>query len=90
MNARSSRTRRLSASQLRMLRRLARGSELAPGGQPHSGREASAWYRTLKVLVRNGLASRAGNLYARQSCEAAITDLGRARLACCESSEVAS
>lgn len=70
-------TPRLSRPQQAMLARLGNtGEELTPGGTRDSGRDASAWHRTLAVLVRLGLASRAsGSVVAR------ITPQGRAWLA---------
>lgn len=65
---------KLTGPQLAMLRRLAQGPEMTPGGTPDSGRQASAWHRTLDVLVRRGLATRTTN---GCTAHATITDAGR-------------
>ncbi len=68
----------LTASQYDMLRRLADAPEMTPGGTPDSGRHASAWHRTLDVLVRRGLATRTSH---GRAAHASITPEGRAMLA---------
>ncbi len=71
----------LSTAQLLMLARLAEAprGENVPGGQAQSGRDASAWHRTLAVLVRLRLATRHFN--GPGSGWALITPAGRALLA---------
>lgn len=55
-------TKKLSTQQIAALRRLAtKGPEQTPGGSPTSGREASAWHRTMSSLVRRGLALKTRN-----------------------------
>lgn len=50
------RFRRLSPAQQTFLQALDEfGVSVPPGGQPDSGRHASAWYRTARSLVRLGL-----------------------------------
>ena len=46
---------RLTESQARMLATLASGDTLPPYGRSDSGRQASAWWRTVRSLWRQGL-----------------------------------
>jgi hypothetical protein len=55
---------RLSRQQEAMLYRLkgwGPGAEMSPGGYRTAGRDASAWHRTVAVLVRLGLVTRTSN-----------------------------
>jgi hypothetical protein len=61
---------KLSEAQKAMLRALERGDSFAPWGFRGAGRASSAWYRTVDVLVRRGLAIRQRNM-------ACITEAGR-------------
>jgi hypothetical protein len=65
----------LGPVQTAMLLRLAQNSELVPGGQRDSGRQASAWTRTAGALQKRGLAKLSYN--GPGSGGVSITDFGR-------------
>lgn len=66
---------RLSATQLALLKRLHEGSgwEAPPGGYSTAGRDASRWWRTIKILMEHYLLEPVGDSDAVR-----ITDGGRA------------
>jgi hypothetical protein len=50
---------KLSPFQMKVLIGIAKGVNTPPSGYPTAGRDASAWWRSVEVLERHGLVTKA-------------------------------